>query len=255
MLTNVRERLVYIGFSPEELIASTVAEESIRRTARLTAGDTLRIRRISRHTLGDAYQRTTIVKGPHQRWDVLSQAPMTTDHAIARFFIPWLCDYQGWALFTDGDILCRENIDELFTQYADPSKAVYCVKHPPLLKGGEKKEGEVQSLYARKNWSSVMLFNCGHPANQALTLETLNTLPGRDLHRFYWLQDEEIGGLHPRWNYLVNISEFVQNPAIVHFTEGIPMLEQHAGDPYADDWFTATHLAGFRVGKLEPALD
>ena len=254
MLT--RERVVYVGFSPEELIASTIAEDTIRRHAVFPYGTDLRIRRISRNTLGDAYYRTTIAKGIHRRWDVISQAPMTTDHAIARFFIPWLCDYQGFAMFTDGDVLCRDNIDDLFGQAElDPSKAVWCVQHPPLMKGGAKKVDEVQSPYARKNWSSVMLFNCGHKANQALTLEMLNTLPGRDLHRFCWLQDDEIGALDPRWNVLVNLSSVDGNAALVHFTEGVPTLAGHEGDAYADEWFAAAQQSGFRLGTLVPALD
>lgn len=250
------ERVVYVGFSPEELIASTIAEESIRRTARLPDGMVLRLRRISRQTLGDAYRRPTVVNGVHRRWDAISQAPMTTDHAIARFFIPWLSDYQGFALFTDGDILCLDNIAPLFDlAEARPSAAVWCVHHPPLLKSGEKKDGETQTLYARKNWSSVMLFNCGHPANRALTLEVLNTLPGRDLHRFCWLQDDEIGALPPRWNVLVNLTGYVDHPGIVHFTEGVPMLDGHQDDPYADQWFSAAQFAGFRLRASVPALD
>ena len=250
------DRIVYVGFSPEELIAATIAEDSIRRTAKLPDGKTLKIRRLSRQTLGDAYRRTTIVKGIHRRWDVLSGAPMTTDHAIARFFIPWLCDYQGFALFVDGDILCRDDIDVVFSIAGlNPTKAVWCVQHPPLLREGRKKDDELQQAYARKNWSSVMLFNCGHPANQALTLEMLNTLPGRDLHRFCWLQDDDIGWLPARWNVLVNVSPAIEHPAIVHFTEGVPTLPGHESDPYADEWFDAAALAGFRLGSFVPALD
>jgi hypothetical protein len=48
-----------------------------------------------------------------------------------------------------------------------------------------------------------MLFNCDHPSNKKLTVEMINTLPGRDLHRFCWLEDDEIGELDPGWNWLV----------------------------------------------------
>lgn len=246
---------VYVGFSPEELIAATVAEESIRKVTPDPLGR-LRIRRLSRQTLGDAYRRTTITKGIHRRWDVLSGAPMTTDHAIARFFIPWLCDYRGYAVFVDGDILCFENIYSLFMQADEnPNKAVWCVQHPPLLREGRKKDDEIQQAYTRKNWSSVMVFNCSHPANQALTLEALNTVPGRDLHRFYWLQDDEIGALHPKWNVLVNLSKPMHDPAIVHFTEGVPTIQGHENDPYAEEWWSAAQQAGFRLGSFVPALD
>lgn len=253
---QTRECPVYVGFSPEELIASTIAEDSIRRLAKFPVGQSLAIRRLSRQTLGDTYHRTTIVKGAYRRWDVLSQAPMSTDHAIARFFIPWLCNYQGFAVFVDGDILCFDNIWALFMlAESKPEKAVWCVQHSPLLKGGAKKGDEVQSPYARKNWSSVMVFNCGHPANQALTPEYLNTLPGRDLHRFCWLRDEDLGALSARWNVLVNLSPDVNDPAIVHFTEGVPMIEGHEADPYAEEWWDAAALAGFKLGVRVAAVD
>src|SRR5262249_35112366 len=125
----------------------------------------------------------------------------------------------------------------------------------PLLKGGSKKGNEVQTQYARKNWSSVMVFNCGHPGNLLLTLDLVNSVPGRDLHRFDWLPDGNIGALNARWNVLVNLSQPIHDPAIVHFTEGVPMLEGHQQDPWAEEWFAAASAAGFRLGTPVPALD
>lgn len=248
------ELRIFVGYSPEELIPATIAEDSIRRTAVLADDQSLRISRISKEVLRDYYSRPTIRTQQHARWDVISQAPMSTDHAIARFFIPWLCDYQGWALFVDGDILCRRSITDLFAQ-ASPEYAVMCVQHPPLLKEGAKKERETQQAYARKNWSSVMLFNCGHEANRVLDLDMLNSTPGRDLHRFFWLENDQIGALDPCWNYLVNVTAPQVDPAIVHFTEGVPLLQQHLFDPFADEWFAAGRAAGFRLPTPEPALD
>ena len=50
-----------------------------------------------------------------------------------------------------------------------------------------------QKLYTRKNWSSMVLWNCGHPSNQQVTPEMVNTKKSRTMHRFAWLKDEEIG--------------------------------------------------------------
>jgi len=252
---NSHERRIFIGYSPEELIPATIAEDSIRRTADLADGQSLRITKISKEILGPYYTRRTIRTAQHQRYDVISQAPMSTDHAIARFFIPWLCDYSGWALFVDGDILCRRSITELFEQ-ASPAYAVMCVWHPPLLAEGAKKDGTAfQLAYPRKNWSSVMLFNCGHAANRQLDLDLLNTWPGRDLHAFKWLADEQVGNLDPSWNYLVNVNPPQASPSIVHFTEGVPLLRNHLYDPYAEEWYAAAALAGFRLPAPQPALD
>jgi hypothetical protein len=78
----------------------------------------------------------------------------------------------------------------------------------------------------------VMLWNCDHPANQRLSLQDVNERPGRDLHRFYWLNDDEIGSLPREWNWLVNVTEKPKNPCIAHFT---------LGGPFTPGWLKADH--------------
>jgi lipopolysaccharide biosynthesis glycosyltransferase len=145
---------------------------------------------------------------------------------------------SGWALFLDCDILCRGSLARLFELvHWNTTKAVYCVKHNHVPKGQVvKMDGQAQTLYARKNWSSVMLFNCDHPSNKALTLEYLNTTPGRDLHRFAWLEDDEIGELSPIWNYLVGYTEIEDDPQLVHFTSGTPSMPGYEHCEYADEY-------------------
>src|SRR3954467_2559139 len=99
-------------------------------------------------------------------WDVVSDAPQSTEHANARFFVPFLAK-TGWALFCDGDVLFRGNVKHLFDQL-DPAKAVYCVKHKHEAKLGAKMDGQIQTAYSRKNWSSVIAWNVEHPANRPL---------------------------------------------------------------------------------------
>ena len=160
---------------------------------------------------------------------------MSTGHAIARFFLPFMLIHHGWALFTDGDVLFRRDVHELF-DLADPKYAVMVVKHNHVPRLAIKKGGQTQTVYPRKNWSSVMLWNVDHPAHQRLTLGVLNEKPGRDLHAFCWLLDEEIGELPVEWNWLVGHSDSCIDPAIVHFTEGLPSLPDHRDDPYASEW-------------------
>lgn len=135
----------------------------------------------------------------------------------------------------DCDVLVRRDINELF-DLADPTKAVMVVKHDYRPANDTKMDGQTQSTYPRKNWSSVMLFNLGHPANRDLTVEMVNSLPGRDLHRFCWLPDHLIGELPQEWNWLVGHSDRSIDPAIVHFTEGTPSMPGHENDPYSDEW-------------------
>ena len=109
-------------------------------------------------------------------------------------------------------------------------------------------DGQRQSNYARKNWSSVMLFNCDHPANKRLSLNMVNTLPGRELHRLCWLEDHEIGALKPEWNYLVGSTKDCPDPQIVHHTLGIPSMPGYENSEYAVDW--RGELADWAKGAL-----
>src|SRR5205823_1871133 len=127
-----------------------------------------------------------------------SDAPMSTEFAISRFCVPFL-QSEGWAVFADCDILCWSDINELFA-LANDKYAVMVVQHKPLSDTGVKMDGQMQTIYNCKNWSSLVLWNCGHPANQRLNLEKLNTWPGRHLHAFKWLQNGEIGELPEYWN-------------------------------------------------------
>ncbi len=142
--------------------------------------------------------------------------------------------FGGWALFVDGDVMFRGNVCRLFEQL-DNSKAAYCVWHDHKA-DGVKMDGQVQSSYGRKNWSSVIAFNLEHPANKALTLEVLNKTPGRDLHRLFWLADCDIGQLDQAWNYLVGYSDPELSATIAHFTNGTPDMDGYAEQKYSDEW-------------------
>lgn len=240
---------VFIGWDAAEMQAHLVAQWSMK----LCASQGLDIHRLAMSHLqaSGLYTRETSVRqteGGPVLWDKQSDAPMTTGHAIARFFVPHLCHHEGWALFTDGDILVRSDLARLFA-LADPQYAVMVVKHPPLLEEGQKKAGQPQLAYIRKNWSSVMLWNCGHPANaRRLTLDTLNMWPGRDLHRFLWLDNDQIGELPAEWNHLVGVSPDVRDEeiAIAHYTLGSPNVEGHDQDRFAADWFRIAKAAGYK---------
>lgn len=196
------------------------------------------------------YYRPTLViskspNGQGRLYDEISQHKMTTGHAIARFLVPKLMNYQGWALFVDGDVLFRADVAKLFS-LANSRYAVQVVKHQYEPKNDVKKGGHVQTTYFRKNWSSVMLFNCEHPANQALTVELVNSVPGRDLHRFCWLEDDLIGGLPETWNHLVGHSTHDDNPSLVHFTEGLPDVQGYENQPFASEWFDMARACGYK---------
>ncbi len=230
---------VWLGWDPREAAAFAVARDTCRKHCNLPIP-------IVGLVLDDLikaglYQRPIEYRASAAdkpvMWDVVSDAPMSTQHANARFFVPMLAK-TGWALFCDGDMLFRANVNKIFDGL-DSSKAVYCVQHKHDPKATVKMDGQVQTSYGRKNWSSVIMFNCEHPANKALTLDVLNNTPGRDLHALFWLADCDIGEFDQSWNYLVGHTDPEVAPNIVHYTDGVPDMTGYEQCEYADEWRTA----------------
>lgn len=235
---------VWIGWDATEIRPHLVAVASLH--SKSTEYHDIRRLSMDELSANKLYLRPTRLIEKYQFFDEISGAPMSTGHAIGRFFVPYLCGYQGWALFTDGDVLFRSDVADLFA-LADERHAVMVVQHPPMIEQATKKNGHAQSVYHRKNWSSVMLFNCGHPANQALTLDVLNTWPGRDLHAFKWLTDDQIGALPAGWNYLVGAQERPEPVHLAHYTLGTPDVPGHDRDDFADEWRLHAKHAGFKT--------
>lgn len=161
----------------------------------------------------------------------------STEFTFTRFLIPELAHYQGWALFMDCDMILTTDIKELFDQ-ADDKYAVMCVQHDYTPREGLKMDGKQQTVYPRKNWSSVMLVNCGHPSNAVLHKELVNDaeISGAYLHRFSWLKDEEIGELDHTWNYLVGVYDDIDIPKLIHYTEGGPWFENYRDCEFSNLW-------------------
>lgn len=230
-------RSIWIGFDSRETDAFAVAYRSIKR--RLTHDIEIRGIVLDRVRAQGMYWRSTEKRinqaGHPQLWDVKSDFWMSTEFAISRFLTPTLAN-GGYALFLDCDVLARADLVPLFeVAESDPSKALWCVQHVHEF-DGVKMDGQVQSAYHRKNWSSVMLFNVEHPSNKRLSLHAINNEPGRNLHRFCHLRDDEIGALPPEWNYLVGHTKGVERPKLVHFTDGIPSMKGYATCEFADEW-------------------
>jgi lipopolysaccharide biosynthesis glycosyltransferase len=153
----------------------------------------------------------------------------------SRFLVPHLMEYNGWAIFMDGDMLLRDDIEKLWAQ-RDESKAVMVVKHDYKTKMTEKYLGAKNENYPRKNWSSVILWNCGHAANKGVTPEFIENATGAQLHRFTWLDDSLIGELPIEWNWLPD--EFGSNldAKLLHYTLGTPSFHDFATTPMGDEW-------------------
>lgn len=138
-----------------------------------------------------------------------------TPFTWARFLVPYLCGYKGWALFVDADVVCLQDPNDLFEEY-DASKAVMVV--------------DAAKQFER---AAVMLFNCEHPDNQILTPQYVETANG--LHQIRWTQN--VGWLDRKWNHLVGYDQPNSAPGIVHYTMGVPCWPQTADCEHSDLWY------------------
>lgn len=249
---------VWIGFDQREATAFAVASVSLH----AQASQHYPVRGIVLDCVRDQglYTRETEIKigkweGSDGRkwsssepvlWDVRSQWSMSTEFAISRFLTLELARREcrqrmvkpeGWALFIDCDMMFRADLSELFAiAQRNTDHALLCIKHDYKPVEGLKMDGQPQTNYSRKNWSSVMMFRIEHPANKKLDAELVNTLPGRDLHRFCWLDDSEIGELPPAWNWLVGEPQPKVDPKLLHYTRGGPWMKGYENVPFSDEW-------------------
>jgi lipopolysaccharide biosynthesis glycosyltransferase len=208
---------VYIGFDPREAVAFSVLAHSIHRHATQPVA----ITPLMLSQLGGVFKRE---KHPLQ----------STEFSFTRFLTPHLSGYRGWSIFTDCDMLVREDFGDLWA-LRDERYAVMVVKHEHVPRETQKFLGMPQSKYEKKNWSSVMLFN--NSRCTALTSEYVNTASGLELHQFKWLaSDDEIGALPQRWNHLVGYNAPRTDAALVHYTLGGPYFPEYADCEYADEW-------------------
>ena len=143
----------------------------------------------------------------------------STEFTYSRFLIPHICKRKGWAFYCDSDFIFLDNINNLI-KLIDNDYAVMVCKHPEYVpKGKCKMEGQAQTSYKRKNWSSLILWNCAHDKNKMLNPDIVNNAKGLYLHQFKWLDDKDIGSLPLEWNTLVGYYNF-KNPKALHYTDG-----------------------------------
>jgi lipopolysaccharide biosynthesis glycosyltransferase len=159
----------------------------------------------------------------------------------SRFLTPYLMNFEGWAIYLDGDMVCQEDISLLW-KMKDSSKAVQVVKHEYKTKNNKKYLNNVNIDYPKKNWSSVIIWNCAHPKNKVLTPEFISSSDGKFLHRFMWLDEEDIGELPKEWNWLA--IEYPPNTKanIIHYTLGTPCFREYSQSEMSDKWHSIFNL-------------
>lgn len=231
---------VFIGWDAREIVATEVAAYSIRRRTK-TDTNIIYLKHRELRKLGLFRRPWEIDSLTGSFVDKIDGKQFSTEFSHTRFLVPALMNYNGWALFFDADMIFLSDIKKLF-DLTDDRYAVMCVKHQQTaLLDAIKMDNRLQENYPRKNWSSFVLWNCGHPANRKLTKEYVNYAKGSELHSFKWLDDNLIGSLPIEYNYISGVSpklppEFGGKPAVVHYTEGGPWFENCQDVPYSSFW-------------------
>lgn len=209
---------IFIGYDDKETVAFHVLSHSILSRSSIP----VEITPLNRRNLVEIFDRP--------RGELES-----TDFSISRFMVPYLCNYEGWAVFMDCDMLCQVDIAWL-AQYMTPVQehryAVQCVKHDYEPKEKTKFLGAKQTQYSRKNWSSLMIFN--NQLCKTLTPEYVHFGTGLNLHQMVWA--DRIGELPREWNYLVGEENQMGPPKIIHYTKGTPCFSEYAQSEMADLW-------------------
>jgi len=224
---NTEPLKIFIGWDSREDIAFQVAKTSIEKLSSVPV-EVIPIKQKDLRKQG-FYTREK---------DVLA----STEFTFTRYLVPYLADYKGWALFIDCDFLLLDDVAKLFEQ-VDDQYAIMCAQHDYNPKPGQKMDGKIQTVYPRKNWSSMMLINCEHEKNiTALTLDEVNNeyKTGAYFHRFEWLDDNDIGEISHEWNWLVGWYSEPEDgsPKALHYTEGGPWFDNYKDCEYAAEWNT-----------------
>jgi lipopolysaccharide biosynthesis glycosyltransferase len=220
---NIKKPTFFIGYDSKEDIAYRVCKQSLLKKTSIS----INVKSLKLYEL--------IAKKYYKR---LVDPLASTEFTYSRFLVPYLMNFSGWAVFCDCDFIFLDDVKNLFTNLSD-EKAVYCVKHDYTPKEKHKMDGQQQTIYPRKNWSSFIVFNCSHPSNKALNLDAVNKEPGSFLHQFKWLKDSEIGDLDERWNWLEGWTSLHNNlkPYAVHYTRGGPWFDEWQDVEFAKEWF------------------
>lgn len=222
---------VYIGYDPREAIAyHTCANSIIRNSSRPVAIVPIAL------NLFKEYSETHTDGSNH--------------FIYTRFLVPYLNDFSGHAIFIDGDMIVRGDIAELWDM-RDVTKDVQVVKHDYQTRMTEKYLGAKNENYPRKNWSSVILWNCNSFPNRRLMPDFVQKSTGAELHRFTWIEDERIGELPKEWNWLPDEYGPNADAKLLHYTLGTPCFQEFADTPQGSEWHRERILTEYCQQRFE----
>lgn len=233
---------VFIGYDPREAVAYHVCANSIIRHS----SKPVAIRPLALSNFKSFYSET------HNTESGLTKTEPTNQFIFSRFLVPYLMGYKGLAVFIDGDMIVKDDISKLF-DYHQWGTALSVVKHEYKTKYPTKYLNQPNLDYPRKNWSSVILWDCNYFSNKILTPDHIEKLTGAYLHRFGWLNDDQIGSLPMEWNWLPDEYGENKEAKLLHWTAGTPCFldQQYAEAPMSSEWHRERMLMNHSAQSIE----
>jgi len=213
---------VFVGYDPREAIAYHVCANSIIRNASAPVA-----------IIPVALNLFTDYKETH--------GDNSNHFVYTRFLVPYLMDFKGRAIFIDGDMVVRGDIIELY-ESLQTAHDVAVVKHDYKTRMPVKYMGAPNEDYPRKNWSSVIVWDCQSYPNRRLTPDFVQRQPGSFLHRFSWIDDDRIQALPPEWNWLPDELGENNEAKLLHYTLGTPCFHEFADTTQAEHWHSEHDL-------------
>jgi lipopolysaccharide biosynthesis glycosyltransferase len=214
---------VFVGYDPREAIAYHVCVNSIIRNASAPVA----IIPVALNLFTD-YEETHGDNSNH--------------FVYTRFLVPYLMDFKGRAIFIDGDMVVRGDIIELY-ESLKTAHDVAVVKHDYKTRMPVKYMGAPNEDYPRKNWSSVIVWDCQSYPNRRLTPDFVQKQPGSFLHRFSWIDDDRIQDLPKEWNWLPDELGENTEAKLLHYTLGTPCFHEFSDTTQAAEWHSEHGLA------------
>ena len=216
---------VFVGYDPREAIAYHVCANSIIRNASAPVA-----------IIPVALNLFTDYKETH--------GDNSNHFVYTRFLVPYLMDFKGRAIFIDGDMVVRGDIIELY-ESLQTAHDVAVVKHDYKTRMPVKYMGAPNEDYPRKNWSSVIVWDCQSYPNRRLTPDFVQKQPGSFLHRFAWIDDDRIQALPPEWNWLPDELGENTEAKLLHYTLGTPCFREFADTTQAAEWHKERALTDY----------
>lgn len=221
---------IFVGFEPKEAVAFHVLSDSI-------------LRNCTQPVCIVPLVTSTLARGGIYNREYDSR--QSNSFSFSRFLVPYLSDYTGMSIYMDCDMLLRGDICTVLEEI-DEEHAVSVVKHDYESRVSVKYLGTKQYSYPRKNWSSFVVWNCAHPKNRLVDKNFVAQKDAAHLHRFLWLEDNEIGSLNEKWNWLVGeYDNPPENTMNVHWTLGGPYFNEFSTVDFAQEWFEQHRLMNF----------